>query len=119
MSRNKFYAFFKTEEEYLRFTMKYLDDHPEVLRARDNEIRHFTRVFTLDFVTMALGRMGFREKKYREFDESLKQVNNEYGEEFLEDLKCDKSMVYSRDLFERELKQYTGNLYVPDKERYA
>lgn len=119
MARNKFFAFFNTEEEYLRFTLKYLDDHPEVLRARDEETRHFTRVFTLDFVSMALGRMGFREKKYREFDENLTQVNNEYGDEFLEDFECDKTMVYSRDRFERELKQYTGNFYVPEKERYA
>lgn len=35
------------------------------------EIRHLTRVFTLDHVTVALGRMGFRESKFREFDRVL------------------------------------------------
>ena len=47
MAKNKgIYRFFRTKEE---------------LQAHDEEIRHFTRIFTLDHVTVALGRMGFRE----------------------------------------------------------
>lgn len=54
MAKNKgIYRLFRTKEE---------------LQAHDEEIRHFTRVFTLDHVTVALGRMGFRESKFREFD---------------------------------------------------
>ena len=34
------------------------------------------------------------------------------------DLKDDKSMEYSRACLDRELKQYTGKFFVPEKERY-
>lgn len=60
MPKNKgIYRFFRTREE---------------LQRHDEEIRHFTRVFTLDHVTVALGRMGFRESKFREFDRVLTEV---------------------------------------------
>ena len=104
MAKNKgIYRFFRTKEE---------------LQAHDEEIRHFTRVFTLDHVTVALGRMGFRESKFREFDRALSEVYKEYMEEYAADLKDDKSMEYSRACLDRELKQYTGKLFVPEEERY-
>ena len=47
MAKNKgIYRIFRTKED---------------MQHHDEEIRHFTRVFTLDHVTVALGRMGFRE----------------------------------------------------------
>lgn len=104
MAKNKgIYRIFRTKEE---------------LQLRDEEIRHFTRVFTLDHVTVALGRMGFRETKFREFDQVLTEVYAEYSKEYADDLKCDPAMTYSRDLMDRELKQYTGKLFIPEKERY-
>ncbi len=104
MPKNKgIYRIFRTKEEY--------DKHQA-------ELRHFTRVWMLDHVTIALGRMGFREAKFREFDKVLTEVVDEYMADYAEDLKADKEMVYSRDLMERELKQYTGKMFVPEAERY-
>ena len=104
MHRNKgIYRLFRTKEE---------------LQAHDEEIRHFTRVFTLDHVTVALGRMGFRESKFKEFDRVLTEVFQEYMADYSADLKDDKSMEYSRACLDRELKQYTGKFFVPEEERY-
>ena len=104
MPKNKgIYRFFHTKEE---------------LQRHDEEIRHFTRVFMLDHVTVALGRMGFRESKFREFDRVLTEVVKEYMADYSTDLKDDKSMEYSRACLDRELKQYTGKLFVPEEERY-
>ena len=104
MAKNKgIYRIFRTREE---------------LQAYDEEIRHFTRVFVLDHVTVALGRMGFRESKFKEFDRVLTEVFNEYMADYSKDLKDDKSMEYSRACLDRELKQYTGKFFVPEEERY-
>ena len=104
MAKNKgIYRFFRTREELQRY---------------DEEIRHFTRIFTLDHVTVALGRMGFRESKFREFDRVLTDVVKEYMADYSTDLKDDKSMEYSRACLDRELKQYTGKFFVPEEERY-
>ena len=97
------YRFFRTREE---------------LQAHDEEIRHFTRVFTLDHVTVALGRMGFRESKFREFDRVLTDVVKEYMTDYADDPRDDKSMEYRRACLDRELKQYTGKFFVPEEERY-
>ena len=102
----------KNKGIYRIFRTKYDMQH------HDEEIRHFTRVFTLDHVTVALGRMGFRESKFREFDRVLTEVVKEYMADYSTDLKDDKSMEYSRACLDRELKQYTGKLFVPEEERY-
>ena len=103
MNRNKgIYRIFRTKEE---------------LQLHDEEIRHFTRVFVLDHVTVALGRMGFRESKFKEFDRVLTEVFQEYMADYSADLKDDKSMEYSRACLDRELKQYTGKFFVPEEER--
>lgn len=86
---------------------------------RDADVRHHARVFQMDMVTIALGRMGFREKKFRELDEVLAQVSEEYCTEILDDAKGDKDIWYSKDLLDRELKRYVGSLFVPYDERYA
>lgn len=104
MAKNKgIYRIFRTKEE---------------LQHHDEEIRHFTRVFMLDHVTVALGRMGFRESKFREFDRVLTEVFQEYMSDYSADLKDDKAMEYSRACLDRELKQYTGKFFVPEEERY-
>lgn len=104
MAKNKgIYRIFRTKAE---------------LQAHEENIRHFSRVFMLDHVTIALGRMGWRESKFREFDRVLTEVMDEYMNDYTEDLKDDKSMEYSRACLDRELKQYTGKLFIPEKERY-
>ena len=78
MAKNKgIYRIFRTKEE---------------LQYHDEEIRHFTRVFTLDHVTVALGCMGFRESKFKEFDCVLTEVFQEYMADYSADLQDDKAM---------------------------
>ena len=104
MPKNKgIYRIFRTKQE---------------LQAHDEDIRHFSRVFMLDHVSIALGRMGFRESKFKEFDKTLTEVCNEYMDAYSDDLKDDKQMWYSKSCLDRELKQYTGSLFVPYEERY-
>ena len=104
MAKNKgIYRLFRTKGEF---------------EYHEEEIRRLTRIFTLDHVTIALGRMGFRESKFREFDRVLAEVFQEYMSDYSTDLKDDKSMEYSRACLDRELKQYTGKLFVPEEERY-
>lgn len=89
------------------------------LRQHDDNIRDFERAFTLDLVTLALGRTGFRESRLREFDAKLTEVYREYMTEFSSDLKDDAEMVYSRAVMDRELKQYTGSMFRDFEHRYA
>lgn len=85
---------------------------------RDQEVRHHTRVFQMDLVTIALGRMGFREKRFRQFDQMMTVVCNEYSDLILKDAKDDKEIVYAKACLDRELQQYTGKMFVPYDERY-
>ena len=86
---------------------------------RDEEVRWSTRVFMLDMVTLTLGRMGFREAKFREFDKILTQVADEYSRDIIEDAERDPDLWYAKDVMDRELKQYTGRFFVPYDERYS
>ena len=53
---------------------------------REAEVRHHTQVYTLDMVTAALGRMGFGEKRLRDFDKMLTEVSKDYAKLILEDV---------------------------------
>ena len=85
---------------------------------REAEVRHHARVFMLDMVTLALGRMGKREAFFKEFDKVLGEVSEEYSTEILEDAKADQELWYSKDTMDRELRQYVGSLFAPYDERY-
>ena len=97
----------------------FLQRQEAYIQQREEAARHHTRVFTLDMVTNALGRMGFREKKFMEFDAMLTQVCKEYADLIIDDAKDDKEMVYAKACLDRELKQYTGSLFRPYEERYG
>lgn len=86
---------------------------------RELQAQRVARAYQLDMVTLALGRMGWREKKFREFDEVLTQVANEYGRDIIADSKQDADLWYTKDTIDRELKQYVGGLFVPYDERYT
>lgn len=89
------------------------------LSRHDDAIRDFERAFTLDLVTLALGRMGFRESRLKTFEETLNEVYADYMRAFRDDLKDDREMVYSRAVLDRELRQYTGSLFTEFELRYA
>lgn len=90
-------------------------------REREADIavnRRMARTYMLDMVTIALGRMGFRESRFRKFDEILDEACKDYGEMILEDVKVDKDLWYSKDKLDEELKRYVGGLFVPYDDRY-
>lgn len=85
---------------------------------RVEEARRHSRIFMLDMVTVALGRMGRREAFFREFDKVLDEVCAEYGKLILEDAGVDNELVYSKACLDRELKSYVGKLFVDYDKRY-
>lgn len=96
----------------------YLARQQAYMERRVRSERHLARVFELDLVTIALGRMGWREKKFKQFDEMMYQVSLEYCKDIIEDSRMDKDIWYSKDILDREIKQYVGELFVPYDERY-
>lgn len=87
-------------------------------KQRDQDVRHHARVFQMDLVTIALGRMGWRESRFREFDRILDEVAMEYSTEIIADSEVDKDLWYSKETLDREIKQYVGKMFVPYDERY-
>lgn len=85
---------------------------------REQEVRHHARVYQLDMVTLALGRMGWRESRFEKFDKLLDEVCQEYAEDVLKEVKDDKDLWYFKDSMDREIKQYVGSLFAPYDERY-
>lgn len=89
--------------------------------AIDREVRYArkqTRVYTLDMVTVALGRLGWGEKRLKQFDEMLTEVSKDYADLILSDAKEDAELVYAKATLDRELQQYVGSLFIPYDERY-
>ena len=86
---------------------------------REREIRHHTRVYMMDMVTVALGRLGWGEQRLRKFDEMLTEVSKDYADLITSDVREDKDMVYSKATLDRELAQYTGSMFVPYERRYG
>lgn len=91
--------------------------------ARDREAdiavnRRLARTYMLDMVTIALGRMGFRESRFRKFDAALSAACEDYGKLILDDVKDDKDLWYSKSKLDEELKSYVGGMFVPYDERY-
>ena len=89
-----------------------------IVEQREEEIRSHSRLFMMDMVTLALGRMGHGEKFFLKFDQKLTEVWDEYAKDIISDSEDDKDLDYSKSLLDRELKQYVGRLFVPYDERY-
>ena len=85
---------------------------------REEEVRAHTRVYMLDLVTIALGRMGWGEKRFRHLNDTLTQVSKEYCELILDDAKADRDIEYSKACMDREIARYVGTMFVPYEERY-
>lgn len=105
----------KVEEEYARKLEQMRREYEQKLAME----RHFSRVFQLDMVTLALGRMGWGEKRFRNFDKMLSEVQDEFVDGVHEDMKDDPDVWYSKGKLDQELKQYTGKFFVPFDRRYA
>lgn len=109
---NAYNSMSRTEEEKLVLQTVYQQ------METDTSIRHHSRVWMSDMMTVALGRMGFRESRFRKLNDTLSEVVKDYCDKFKEDFRDDTDMVYSRELLERELRSYTGSFYTPENERY-
>lgn len=96
---------------------------PAILQAdrarRDELVRHHSRVFMMDLVTIALGRMGWGEKRFEKFDRMLTEVSAEYSKLIVQDADDDADMVYAKACLDRELQRYVGDRFVPYDQRYA
>lgn len=86
--------------------------------VREYAIRRYTRQQMLDFVTIALGRMGYGEKRLKDFEQTLSAVYIEFAKAFTDDLKDDKECVYTKECLDRELQQYCGSSFEPYEKRY-
>ena len=90
----------------------------EARAVREYAIRRYTRQQMLDFVTIALGRMGYGEKRLKDFEQTLSAVYMEFAEAFSDDLKDDKECVYTKKCLDRELQRYCGSSFEPYEKRY-
>lgn len=75
--------------------------------------------FCLDILTVALGRMGYGQKRLADFEKQFSAAYLEYDALRREDEKADKEGVYFKSVLDRELAQYCGSLFEPYEKRYG
>ena len=68
--------------------------------------------FCTDIATIALGRLGWGEKRLAEFEAAFSAAYEEY------DASDDREQAYYKACLDREIKQYVGNKFVPFDERH-
>ena len=73
--------------------------------------------FCLDILVIALGRMGYGEKRLKEFEKKFSEAYLEYDALRRTDEQADSTAVYYKSVLDRELKQYCGSIFVPYEER--
>lgn len=100
----------ENEEKLLALRLEY--------EAKFAEERHCARVFQMDMVTIALGRMGWGEKRLGQLDEMMLEVAKEMDASAKEEMKYDPDLWITQDRHEKELQRYAGKRYKPLKERY-
>lgn len=97
--------------------------YAEKLKAAQVADRHLiqriTRQMTADFAHVALGRMGWGEKRQKEFAAMLNKVMSEYVELMNADVKDDPNFIYGKACLDRELEQYCGVNFQPWEVRYG
>ena len=91
----------------------------EEMDRQAHEIRERTRLLTMDMVVIALGRIGLRETKFRQFKDALDEVWTDYGELIIDVSKEDPDLWEAKAKLDREISLYVGNLFVPFDERYG
>lgn len=101
----------ENEEKLLALRLEY--------EAKFREERHCARVFQMDMVTIALGRLGYGEKRLSKLDEMLLQVAKDMDASAKEEMEYDPELWVTCANHEEELKKYAGKLYKEPKERYG
>lgn len=90
-----------------------------LVARRERDIRCSVRQMTLDFAVIALGRLGWGEKRLNDFCKIVEEVSDEYSEMIIADSLDDKNVEYSKAKLDEELKQYCGKSFCPYDGRYT
>ncbi len=98
------------EEKLLALRLEY--------EAKFQEERHCARVFQMDMVTIALGRLGYGEKRLGKLDETLLQVAKDMDASAKEEMRYDPELWVTCANHEEELKRYAGARYKEPMDRY-
>lgn len=80
--------------------------------------RIYEQHFCCDVMTIAHGRLGWGEKRQKDFEKLFSEVYEEYDILREQDGKDDKDGVYYKSCIDRELMQYCGDSFVPYEKRY-
>lgn len=80
--------------------------------------RHLELIFCADCMCIALGELGFGEKRLKEVEEKFSEVYEKYDRLREADGKDDRNNWYYHDTIDADLRQYTGKWFVPYEERY-
>ena len=92
----------------------------ELTQQYKSRIMESERQTVMDFVSIALGRMGFRAAKFQKFRETLAEVYMDYAELIAEVKQDDPQLWEVFGKIDRELLQYTGkDLFEPWEKRHG
>ena len=74
--------------------------------------------FCTDIAVIALGRLGWGEKRLGDFEAAFSAAYEEYVALRKEDGTDDREQAYYKACLDREIKQYVGGKFVPFDERH-
>ena len=89
---------------------------------RDMTVRNHQRTFTLDIVTIALGRCGMNPDDLAHFRDVYMETERDYIDEINQDYYAngDKMLCYAKDRIDRALKEYVSEeMFVEYEKRYG
>lgn len=91
-------------------------------KIRDQQMRAFSRTFTMDIVTIALGKMGFTPDDILKFRDYYCETENEFVEEVTEDFYnvSGKDIAVAKEHIDRAIKEYVPDeMFLPYDVRYG
>lgn len=74
--------------------------------------------FCTDIAVIALGRLGWGEKRLTEFEAAFSAAYEEYDDLREEDGRADREQAYYKACLDREIRRYVGTKFVPFDERH-
>ena len=74
--------------------------------------------FCTDIAVIALGRLGWGEKRLTEFEAAFSAAYEEYDDLREEDGSADREQAYYKACLDREIRRYVGTKFVPFDERH-
>lgn len=74
--------------------------------------------FCTDIAVIALGRLGWGEKRLTEFEAAFSAAYEEYDDLREEDGSADREQAYYKACLDREIRRYVGTKFVPFDARH-